>query len=122
MAAAKVINTSGKRKTSVARATVTKGMGRIWINKKPLEFHEPQLAKFKIMEPVNIAGSKMEKMDIKVNVKGGGIMGQAYATRTAIAKGIVQFLGDEELESILEDGEEEAAVLGHLALLRDVGR
>ena len=100
MAAAKVINTSGKRKMSVARATVTKGMGRIWINKIPLEFHEPQLAKFKIMEPVNIAGANMDKMDIKVNVRGGGIMGQAYATRTAIAKGIVEFLGDEDLESI----------------------
>ncbi len=100
MAAAKVVNTSGKRKTSIARATVTKGSGRIWINKKPLELHEPQLARFKMMEPVNIAGTKMDKMDIDVNVQGGGIMGQAYASRTAIAKGIVRFLDDEELESI----------------------
>jgi small subunit ribosomal protein S9 len=100
MAAAKVINTSGKRKTSIARATVTKGLGRIWINKIPLELHEPELAKFKIMEPVNIAGAKMEKLDIDVNVQGGGIMGQAYASRTAIAKGIVQYLEDEDLESI----------------------
>ena len=100
MAAAKVINTSGKRKTSIARATVTKGLGRVRINKVPLELHSPELARFKIMEPINIAGNKMDKLDINVNVQGGGIMGQAYATRTAIAKGIVQFLKDEELEAI----------------------
>ncbi|MDD4308498.1 MAG: 30S ribosomal protein S9 [Thermoplasmata archaeon] len=100
MAAAKVVNTSGKRKTSIARATVTKGHGRVWINKIPLELHQPQLAKFKIMEPVNIAGAKMEKLDISVKVEGGGIMGQASAVRTAISKGIVKFLEDEELETI----------------------
>lgn len=100
MAAPKVVNTSGKRKTSIARATVTKGHGRVWINKIPLELHQPQLAKFKIMEPVNIAGAKMEKLDISVKVQGGGIMGQASAVRTAISKGIVKFLEDEELETI----------------------
>lgn len=100
MTAPKVVNTSGKRKTSVARATVTKGAGRVWINKVPLELHQPQLARFKILEPINIAGAKAEKLDIEVNVSGGGIMGQASATRTAIAKGIVQFLEDEELETI----------------------
>ncbi|MCK5310384.1 MAG: 30S ribosomal protein S9, partial [Thermoplasmata archaeon] len=93
-AAAKVVNTSGKRKTSIARAAVMKGKGRVRINKVPLELHSPELAKFKIMEPINIAGKKMDKLDIEVNVKGGGIMGQAYATRTAIAKGLVEFLGD----------------------------
>ena len=100
MAAAKVVNTSGKRKMSIARATVTKGLGRVRVNKIPLELHTPQLARFKIMEPINIAGAKIEKLDIDVNVKGGGIMGQAYATRTAIAKGIVEYLEDEELETI----------------------
>jgi len=100
MTAAKVVNTSGKRKTSVARATVRKGQGRVWINKVPLELYQPQLARFKIMEPVNIAGAKAEKLDIEVNVKGGGIMGQASAVRTAVAKGIVEFLEDEELETI----------------------
>ena len=100
MAAAKVVNTSGKRKTSIARATVKKGKGCVRINKVPLEIHSPELAKFKIMEPINIAGKKMDKLDIEVNVKGGGIMGQAYATRTAIAKGLVEFLGDKDLEAI----------------------
>jgi small subunit ribosomal protein S9 len=100
LAAAKVVNTSGKRKTSIARATVTKGLGRVWINKVPLELHTPELAKFKIMEPINIAGQKIEKLDIAVNVKGGGIMGQASASRTAIAKGIIEYLEDKDLETI----------------------
>lgn len=100
MAAAKVVNTSGKRKTSVARATVKKGMGRVRINKVPLELLTPELAKFKIMEPINIAGNKVDKLDIDVNVKGGGFMGQAYASRTAIAKGLVKYLGDKNLEAI----------------------
>ena len=99
-AAAKVVNTSGKRKTSIARAAVKKGKGRVRINKIPLEIHSPELARFKIMEPINIAGKKMDKIDIEVNVKGGGIMGQAYATRTAIAKGLVEYLGDKDLEAI----------------------
>jgi len=103
MAAAKVVNTSGKRKSSIARASVKKGKGRIRINKVPLEIHTPQLARFKIMEPINIAGKKIDKLDIEVNVKGGGIMGQAYAIRTAIAKGLVEYLGDKELEAIYKN-------------------
>ena len=101
-AKAKVVNTSGKRKTSIARVTVTKGKGRVRINKIPLELLTPELARFKIMEPINIAGKKMDKLDIDVNVKGGGFMGQAFATRTAIAKGLVEFLEDKDLEAIFK--------------------
>ncbi len=104
MAAAKVrvVNTSGKRKTSIARATIKKGLGCVRINKIPLELLTPELAKFKIMEPINIAGKKMDKLDIDVNVQGGGFMGQAYASRTAIAKGLVEYLGDKDLEAIFK--------------------
>jgi small subunit ribosomal protein S9 len=98
----KAVNTSGKRKTAVARATVKKGNGRIRVNKVPLELLSPELARLKIMEPLNIAGKKAEKLDIDVSVQGGGIMGQAYATRTAIAKGLVAYLNDEGLESLFK--------------------
>ena len=47
----KIVNTSGKRKTAIARATIRKGSGVIRINSKLLEIHEPELAKLKIMEP-----------------------------------------------------------------------
>ncbi len=96
--AKKVINTSGKRKTATARAAVMKGTGKVRINKTPLEIYEPQLARLKITEPLTIAGKKADKLDFKVNVEGGGIMGQADAIRTAIARGIVEYTNDEELK------------------------
>ncbi|KYK27763.1 MAG: 30S ribosomal protein S9 [Candidatus Proteinoplasmatales archaeon SG8-5] len=99
----KVVNTSGKRKTAIARASVKKGKGRVRINSVPLELLTPDLAREKIMEPLRIAGKKAEKLDIDVNVEGGGFMGQAYATRTAIAKGIVAYTSDEKLEAIYKE-------------------
>ena len=96
----KVVVASGKRKSAVARASVRKGKGLVRINSVPVETFAPSLARPKIMEPLTLAGDRSGKVDIEVNVQGGGIMGQATASRTAIAKGLVQFLGDEDLESI----------------------
>jgi small subunit ribosomal protein S9 len=98
----KVVNTSGKRKTAVARASVQKGKGRVRINKRPVEIHEPELAKDKIMEPLALAGDLAKKVDITVIVTGGGIMGQAEAARTAIARGLVKFYDDDELKDIFK--------------------
>lgn len=92
------VNTSGKRKTAIARAVVKEGTGKVTINKIPLELYSPELAKLKIMEPLGLAPEKAAKVDIAVNVKGGGVMGQAAAARTAIARGMVDFYKDEELE------------------------
>ena len=100
--ATKVVNTSGKRKTAIARATVKKGKGRVRINSIPLEILTPELARLRIQEPLIIADKKADKVDIDINATGGGYMGQAEACRTAIAKGLVQFLEDEELESIFK--------------------
>ena len=94
----KVANTSGKRKTAVARAAVMKGTGKVRINRVPLEVYSSELARAKITEPLFIAGKAADKLDIKVNVQGGGIMGQADAARTAIARGIIEYTGDEELK------------------------
>ena len=95
----KVVNSSGKRKTAIARATIKGGKGRVRINSVPLEIHEPELARLKMMEPLELAGSDRSiKIDIDVNVNGGGVMGQATATRTAIARGLVEYFEDEELK------------------------
>jgi small subunit ribosomal protein S9 len=96
----KVVTTSSKRKTAVARAVVRKGIGKVRINKKPLEIHTPELAKLKISEPLVLAGKKANKVDIAINVKGGGIMGQADASRTAIARGLVKYFDDPALKDI----------------------
>ena len=98
MKAEKVIVASGKRKSAVARASIREGKGLVRINSVPVEIFKPDLARVVIMEPLTLAGEKSSKVDIDVNVMGGGIMGQANASRTAIAKGLVQFLKDEELE------------------------
>ena len=81
----KVVVASGKRKSAVARASVRKGKGLVRINSVPVEIFEPSLARTKIMEPLTLAGDRSGKVDIEVNVQGGGIMGQATASRTAIA-------------------------------------
>ena len=92
------VNTSGKRKAAIARAVVKEGTGKVTINKIPVEIYTPELAKLKIMVPLELASDKAGKVDISVNVNGGGVMGQAAAIRTAIARGLVEFYKDEELE------------------------
>jgi len=101
--AKKVINTSGKRKTAVARASVQKGTGLVRINRKPVELYEPEIARWKIIEPLTIADKHMSNINIDVSVKGGGFMSQASAARTAIAKGLVEFTGDPSLRIALLD-------------------
>jgi small subunit ribosomal protein S9 len=93
----KVVNTSGKRKTAIAKATVLKGVGRVRINQKPVELYEPAIARWKIMEPLRIAENHVATVDINVEVSGGGFMSQANAVRTAIAKGLVEYTGDPAL-------------------------
>ena len=105
----KIINTSGKKKTAVARATFRKGSGRITINSKPLQLLQPELARMKVSEPLMIAdcwhstrgSSLLSTVDIDVNVHGGGFMGQAEASRTAIAKGLVEWLNDQKLRDAM---------------------
>jgi len=93
-----VTNTSGKKKTAVARATISEGDGRVRIDSKPVELVDPELAQLKMLEPFRIAeGDLRESIDVDVSVEGGGVMGQADAARTAIARGLVDFTNDAEL-------------------------
>ena len=99
----KVVHTSGKRKTAIARATLRSGKGRVRINSKPVEFYQPELARLKIKEPIELAGKQANRVDINVSVEGGGVMGQAEASRTAIARGIVQWFDDEKLQKLFQN-------------------
>jgi small subunit ribosomal protein S9 len=93
-----VTNTSGKKKTAVARATVSDGKGRVRINSTPVELVEPEMARLKMLEPFRIAGEDLrDGVDVDIDVSGGGFAGQADAVRTAIARGLVEHLGDAEL-------------------------
>ncbi|MGA2676364.1 MAG: 30S ribosomal protein S9 [Methanobacterium sp.] len=94
----KVIHTSGKRKTSIARGRFREGKGRVRINKRPVVLYQPELARLKINEPLALAGKLTENVDIDVRVVGGGVMGQAEAARMVIAKGLVQWTSDMDLK------------------------
>ena len=100
----KVIVLSGKRKTAIARATVRLGKGRIRINNIPVEIFEPKIARDKILEPLFLTDEKIWKnLDINVRVTGGGFMGQAEATRMAIAKGLLKWTKSTRLRTTLRD-------------------
>ncbi|MEM3579471.1 MAG: 30S ribosomal protein S9 [Candidatus Bathyarchaeia archaeon] len=97
-AAKKVLVVSGKRKTAIAKAAVKPGMGRIRINRIPLETYEPEIARQKIMEPLIQAGDEVWKqLDIDVKVWGGGYMGQAEAARMALANALLKWTKNTQL-------------------------
>ena len=93
-----VVHVFGSRKRSKARATLRKGSGRIRINSFLLDNYKPDFARDKIKEPLIIAGDLADKVDIKVNVRGGGWRSQGDAVRLAIARALVQFSKDKVLE------------------------
>jgi small subunit ribosomal protein S9 len=102
----KVVHSSGKRKTAVARATVKAGKGRVRVNSEPIEILQPALSRRKAMEPLIIADAmnRLGKVDINILTQGGGIMGQTDAIRTAIARGLVHYNGGAEgLDDELRD-------------------
>jgi small subunit ribosomal protein S9 len=96
----RVVLASARRKTARARAIVKEGRGRVFINGVPLEVLEPELVRLKIMEPILLAGKLASQVDIYVETSGGGIMGQASAARTAIARALVEWTGNEELRKL----------------------
>lgn len=100
----KVLLISGKRKTAIARATVKAGKGRIRINNIPLEILEPKIAREKIMEPLMHAGDEVWKqLDIDIKVSGGGFMGQAEATRTAMARALLKWTKSAHLRRVYSE-------------------
>lgn len=97
----KTINSSGKRKASVARATFTQGQGVVRINKRLLSIVEPDIIREKIQEPLMLSGDVARELDIAVTIHGGGVVGQAGAARTAIARGLVEWTNDLDLKDLL---------------------
>ena len=96
----KNINTSGKRKRAIARATLKQGNGVIRINGIPIDFISPKISRLKMKEPLILAEDYAQKVDINVNVSGGGITSQAEASRLAIAKALVDFTKNDKLKEV----------------------
>lgn len=91
------VQESGRKKAAIARATVRKGSGNVHINGRSIDAHEPELARLRIQEPLQLVPELAREVDIEVNVSGGGFMGQADASRTAIARALVKWSEDEDL-------------------------
>ncbi len=89
---------TGKRKTAKARATIKEGEGTLRINSRPLHTW-PEMSQQRIKEPLTIAGEEIiGDIHIDVNSNGGGVQGQAEAIRMAIARALVEYTGDDDLE------------------------
>jgi small subunit ribosomal protein S9 len=99
-----VTNTSGKKKTAIARATVREGTGKVRINSQPVELMDPEMARLKVLEPFRVVDENLrDDVDIDVTIEGGGVMGQADAARTAVARGLVQHTNDAQLRDAYMD-------------------
>lgn len=95
-----VLNTLGRRKTAVARIYVTDGNGTITVNKKDYkEYFPTAILQYVVRQPLDITDN-LEKYDIKVNLDGGGISGQAEALRLAISRALCKI--DEEYRPALK--------------------
>jgi small subunit ribosomal protein S9 len=94
---------NGKRKTAKARVTVKEGDGTLRVNSRPLHVQR-EMVQERIKEPLIIAGEEVYgDLSIEVDSHGGGIQGQAEAIRMAIARGLVEHTGDEDLEREFRD-------------------
>lgn len=95
----KKLITSGKRKTAIAKATISEGTGKIFINKKPYE-NLDFFKKLMISEPVEICKKVLGNFDFEINIRvqGGGSESGIEASRLAIAKALIKFTKSDALK------------------------
>lgn len=94
------INTSGRRKNAIARVYMTQGTGKVTINKRDItEYFPLPTLQYKVKQPFMLTET-MDQFDIKANLDGGGITGQAEALRLAISKALIEL--NEELKPTLK--------------------
>jgi small subunit ribosomal protein S9 len=96
----KILVITGKRKKAIAKALVRQGTGQILINGSPVDYYGTDLLRLKIKEPILLAGPAASTVDIHITVNGGGVAGQSEAVRMTIAKGLVEFTKDKNLEKL----------------------
>ncbi|ERM82790.1 30S ribosomal protein S9 [Rhodonellum psychrophilum GCM71 = DSM 17998] len=98
-----VINTIGRRKTSVARIYMTPGNGEITVNSRTIETYFPfDLHRIVVRQPLELV-KENGTYDIKINVDGGGITGQAEAARMAIARALCE-INEEHRPALKKEG------------------
>ncbi len=93
-----VVNALGRRKAAVARIYMTAGSGNITINNRELKQYFPQATlQYVVLQPLNLM-NVAGQYDIKVNLDGGGINGQAEALRLAISRALVKIDAENKTE------------------------
>ncbi|AWW29851.1 30S ribosomal protein S9 [Echinicola strongylocentroti] len=98
-----VINTIGRRKTSVARIYMKPGKGEIIVNNRNIEAYFPfDLHQIVVRQPLTLV-NEAEAFDIKITVDGGGIKGQAEAARMAIARALCE-INEEHRSPLKKEG------------------
>ncbi len=89
-----IVHKIGRRKTAVARIYLSEGTGNITVNKKDYKtYFTTGTLQYKVQQPLMLT-ENLESYDIKVNVYGGGITGQAEAIRLALSRAFVQIDAD----------------------------
>jgi len=96
----RILLITGKRKTAIARAVVKSGRGNVTVNEFPVSQITPELARARISEPLSLAGERLNAVDVRVKVQGGGFMGQAEAARMAIARALAEWTRSAELRRV----------------------
>jgi small subunit ribosomal protein S16e len=95
------------QKNSVAVAYCKRGKGEIRLNGAPLDLVQPETLRWKVMEPILLLGKqRFSNVDIRLRVRGGGRVSQAYALRQAIAKALIAFYQkyvDEQSKNEIKD-------------------
>jgi small subunit ribosomal protein S9 len=98
-----IINTIGRRKTSVARIYMKPGKGEISVNNRTIETYFPfDLHQIVVKQPLALVGVD-GTYDISINVDGGGIKGQAEAARMAIARALCE-INEEHRGTLKKEG------------------
>jgi small subunit ribosomal protein S9 len=91
---------TGRRKNAVARTRVYEGEGRILVNNRPFDDYFPRATlQMVVQQPLKLTKTD-SKLDIKINVQGGGLTGQAEAVRHGISRALLQY--DEDLRAPLK--------------------
>ena len=91
---------TGRRKTSVARVRIATGSGKITVNGRAFDTYFPlETLRSTVSQPLTVTGTS-DKLDVRVNVTGGGPNGQAGAVRHGITRALIQF--DASLKPVLK--------------------
>ncbi len=95
----KFVHRAGKRKRAIARTTIKEGNGIVRINSVPLDNYATEIARLKIKDVMRIASDSVDfgKITISSNSRGGGVIGQADAIASSIARALVEWSDNKEL-------------------------